>query len=138
VKWNKGSWSEIREVKWNNGSGMKWNVMCSERTGSDGKWKLVNYETNYIHYLFDWVVFFYLSVHVFYCVYCFIVFWVPLCSVSVLYVLLLDDICVHGSSWLLVHVVILCVLSSYRYVWCSHVYVLYWMYWCLLSCWATG
>jgi hypothetical protein len=34
------------------------------------------------------------------------------------------DICVRGSSWL-VHVVILCVLSSYLYVWCSYVYVLY-------------
>jgi hypothetical protein len=48
----------------------------------------------------------------------------PLCIVVGCYVLLLDDICVHGSSWL-VHVVILYVLPSYLYVCCSHVYVLY-------------
>jgi hypothetical protein len=46
------------------------------------------------------------------------------CIVVGLYVLLLNDICVHGSSWL-VHVVILCVLSCYLYVCCSYVYVLY-------------
>jgi hypothetical protein len=37
--------------------------------------------------------------------------------------------CVHGSSCL-VRVVILCVLSSYLYVWWSYVFVLYWLYWC--------
>jgi hypothetical protein len=75
--------------------------------------------------LLSWLGGFYLIVHV--VMFGFIVYFDVRCKCAVCVVV--RWYCVHGSSCL-VHVFILCILSSYLYVWSCYVFVLYWLYWC--------